>query len=101
MPLKHGPIWYDIAYITAVIQAEYKSEFETTKDSPYLTLTGQLWGVFCEDFQEYWLRHNGTVLYYQHMFLSTKRHYALLTHVTLILRKIDIYVHFQLFLPTK
>ena len=27
------------------------------------TLTDELWGVFCEDFQENWPRYNGTALY--------------------------------------
>ena len=51
-PLKRGTIWHDIAYITA----KYKSECEPSKDSPYLALTGELWGVFCENFQENWPR---------------------------------------------
>ena len=29
-------------------KAEYKSECEPTKDTPYIALTGELWGVFCE-----------------------------------------------------
>ena len=27
--------------------AENKSQFELTKDTPYLALTGELWGVCC------------------------------------------------------
>ena len=42
----------DIAYISAVTEVQYKSEFESTKDTPYLALMGELWGVFCEDFRE-------------------------------------------------
>ena len=30
------------------IEVEYQSDAGTTKDTPYLTLTGELWGVFCE-----------------------------------------------------
>ena len=41
-----------------VTKAKYKSEFEHTKDTPYLTLMGELWGVFCEDFEENWLLYN-------------------------------------------
>ena len=41
-----------IAYITSVIEVEYKSKFESTKDILYLTLMDELWGVFCEDFWE-------------------------------------------------
>ena len=29
-------------------EAEYQSDAGSTKDTPYLTLTGELWSVFCE-----------------------------------------------------
>ena len=29
-------------------EAEYQSDAGFTKDTPYLALTGELWGVFCE-----------------------------------------------------
>ena len=45
-------------------EAEYKSEFESTKDTPYLALTSDLWGVFNEDFEEIRTRYNGTALFY-------------------------------------
>ena len=41
-----------IAYIIAGTGAEYQSEAYPTQGIPYLTLTGKLWGVFCE----YYLR---------------------------------------------
>ena len=44
--------------------AECKSNIKLTKDTPYLTLTGELWGVFCEDFEENWPCYNDTALYY-------------------------------------
>ena len=28
-------------------EAEYKSDMQLTKDTPHLTLTGELWGVYC------------------------------------------------------
>ena len=56
-------IWYDIACISAVTEAEYKLEFEPTKHTPYLALMGELWGVFCEDFQENLPLYNGAALY--------------------------------------
>ena len=40
--LQHGPIWHDIAYIAAMMEAEYKSVFELTK---YLA-----WRASCELF---------------------------------------------------
>ena len=43
--------------------AESESDFRITVDTPYLTLTGELWGVvFCEDFGENWPHNNGTTL---------------------------------------
>ena len=47
-----GLIYHDITYINAVIKAEYKSEFEVTKDTPYLALIDEIWGVFCEDLKK-------------------------------------------------
>ena len=35
-----------------------------TTDTPYLAVTGELWGVFCEKFGENWLLNNGTTLYF-------------------------------------
>ena len=35
------------------------------KSTPYLALTGELWGVFCENFGENWSRYNVTALYNQ------------------------------------
>ena len=43
--------------------AESVSDFRITTDIPYLAPTGELWGVFCEDFGENWPRYNGTALY--------------------------------------
>ena len=45
------------------IEAEYQSDAGTTKDTPYLALTGDLWGVFCEYLWENQPRYNGTALY--------------------------------------
>ena len=42
---------------------EQKSDTELTRDTPYLALTGELWGVYCEDLGENWPRYNGTALY--------------------------------------
>ena len=43
--------------------APHKSYFELTKDTPYLALTGEVWGVCCEDFGETWSYYNGTAPY--------------------------------------
>ena len=42
---------------------ERNSDFKLTKDTPYLALRGELWGVYCEELGENWLCFNGTALY--------------------------------------
>ena len=54
---------HDISYYTAGTEVVYKSEFESTKDTPYLALTGELWGVYCEEFEENWPCYNSAALY--------------------------------------
>ena len=44
-------------------EAEHKSGWQITNYTPYLALTGELWGLFCEDLVEIWSRYNGTALY--------------------------------------
>ena len=44
-------------------EAEYQSDSESTKDTPYLALTAEPWGVFCEYLWENWQWYNGTTLY--------------------------------------
>ena len=46
----------------AETQTEHQSDAGSTKDTPYLALTGELWGVFSEYFLENWPRYNGTAL---------------------------------------
>ena len=52
---------HDSTYITTRSEFKYELEFEHTKDTPYLALTGELWGVFCEDFGK--KEYHGTALY--------------------------------------
>ena len=42
--------------------AEGESDIRITRDTPYFALTGELWGVNCEDFGENEPRYNGTAL---------------------------------------
>ena len=44
-------------------EAEYQSNAGSTQDTPYLALTGELWGVLCEYLWQNWPRYNGTALY--------------------------------------
>ena len=44
------------------IEAEHQSDAGTTKHTPYLALTGELWGVFCEYLWENQPRYNDTAL---------------------------------------
>ena len=50
--------------------AERKSNIRLTKDTPYLALMGELWGVFSEDFEENWWLYNSTALYFMRYILS-------------------------------
>ena len=43
---------HDFSYGTTMTETEHASEVIFTKDIPYLTLTGEVWGVFCEDLSE-------------------------------------------------
>ena len=43
---------YDITCRVAMTHDVYSSDYELTKDTPYLTLTRELWGVSCEYFGE-------------------------------------------------
>ena len=72
VPLQHGPIHHHtthstaitvITHSTAITVTESASDFRITIDTPYLTLTGKLWGVFCGNFGENWLLCNDTALY--------------------------------------
>ena len=62
--LQCGPIYHDITYGTAMTAAERKSHFKLTTHTPYLALTGKLWGVYYEDFGANWPCYYGTALYF-------------------------------------
>ena len=51
----------------AVIEAQHKSEFKCPKDIPYLTLTGKLCSVYCEEIRENWPCYNVTLQLYVQM----------------------------------
>ena len=46
---------------------QYQSDAGSTKDTPYLSLTGELWGVFYEYSWENCPHCNSTTLYYYRM----------------------------------
>ena len=56
-------ITIDITYRIAMIASERKPGFNIIIDTPYLTLAGELWSDYYEDFEENWPRYNGTALY--------------------------------------
>ena len=49
-------IFHEITYGTVMTVAEPRSDFILTTDTPYLTLTGELWNVCWKDIREHWLR---------------------------------------------
>ena len=42
---------------------EHKSDFKSITDTPNLALSGELWGVYYENFEEYWPHYNSTAQY--------------------------------------
>ena len=57
--ITYGLIDHDITYHTAITVAESQSDIRITN----VTLTGELWGVNCEDLWENRSRYNSTALY--------------------------------------
>ena len=57
---------YNMILHTALqwLRQDINPESEPTEDTPYLTLTGDLWHIFCEHFGENWPHYNGTPLYH-------------------------------------
>ena len=55
-------------------EAEYRLDAVSPKETPYLALTGELWGVFCEYLWENWPRYNGTALYSDILAEKSLRH---------------------------
>ena len=53
--------------------AEHKPDIRLTKDTPYLTLPGELWSVYWEDLGENWLCYDGATLYSQKILHSPNR----------------------------
>ena len=45
-----------------VMKVEHERDIELTRDIPYLTHIGQLWGVYCEEFGEDLQCNEGTAL---------------------------------------
>ena len=52
-------------------KAKHDTDFELTLDTPYLALTGKVWGVYREYFGENWPRYNGTALYFASLIEKT------------------------------
>ena len=48
---------------TAMTVAEHKSDFKLTKEVSYLTLQGELWGVYCDNLGGNWPYYNSIALY--------------------------------------
>ena len=49
---------------------EPKSNFRLTKNTPYLALTGELWGAYCEDFGENVISDADIVVWTWQLFLA-------------------------------
>ena len=44
-------------------ESEYQPDGGPTKDTPYLAIRGELWGLYCEYLWENWPPYNGTGLF--------------------------------------
>ena len=59
---RYNAVQYNTTFNTALHRlGQDINQCEITNYTPYLALTGELWGVFCED--RNWLRYNDTALY--------------------------------------
>ena len=58
-------VQYDIIFPMTLswVKQNINQECQITNYIPYLALTGELWGVFCEDLVETWQRYNDTAIY--------------------------------------
>ena len=63
-----------ITYIMATAAPEHKSDSEPTKNTPYFTVMGMLWDVYCEDFSWTWpyYKWHGTVFSWSPAFVVRK-----------------------------
>ena len=75
VPLLHGIIYHHITYDTAITVAKSKSDIRITTDNPYVTVTGELWGIYCEELGENGPWYNGTALHYR--CTDAKKYHAL------------------------
>ena len=61
---RYNMVQYDmISHMSLELPRHNIDQSVNPQDTPYLALKGELWGVFCEDFQENWPRYNSTALY--------------------------------------
>ena len=68
---RYNVVWFITILHTVTTATDRKSGFKLTTDTPYLGLTGEIWDVQCENFEENWLRYYGTTLWYaEHYFAA-------------------------------
>ena len=75
----HGYIGYDSAHSTTITMLKTLVRFALTKDTTYLTLTGELSGVFRELYEEKWPRYIDSALYFRdipHERIDYKCHFS-------------------------
>ena len=54
--LWRGPMFQDVAYGTSITVAKRELDYRIMNGTRYITLTGEIWGAFYEDFEGNW-RH--------------------------------------------
>ena len=55
-------VQYNMIFIQECRDSGIKSEFVFIKGTSYLTLTGKLWGVYCQDFLANWQCYDAAIL---------------------------------------
>ena len=63
LSIYRGHIWLDSAHSSTITIVKPQSDLALTIETPYLNLTGELWGVFRELFKEKWPRYIESALY--------------------------------------
>ena len=77
-----GPIYQNMTYGTTITVAESESDIIITTVTPYLALSGELWGIYCEDFGENWPHYNSTPLYYVMIYWTMRwKHWTVFVYV--------------------
>ena len=86
-------IYHEITQGTAMTATNCKPDFKLTTDTPYLALTGELWAVYYDIFEENWPGYNCTARYVTLELMKTTRFYY---HRHTFVRRVTLYTAQQM-----